>query len=326
MFGRGDRFTYLECLDCGSLSLQDAPPLGEYYPPDYYSLADRGAGDHGAGDSSPARRSAMRLMLRSRLAAGAAVAAGRRVGVHAEAWTRLLGGSGLRLDSRILDVGCGDGHRLRTLRRFGFTHVTGIDAHLPREMDDAGGIVLSRKALDALDGPFDLAMFHHSFEHMADPDAVLAHVRRLLAPAGLVVIRVPLAGSWAWRTFGVDWVQLDAPRHLFLYTPAGLGRLAARAGFEVRDTVFDSGPFQFWGSELYRTGTALAGSGSVDGQPPPTASRAQVRAWRSQAKKLNAAGDGDQAAFLLTKGAAPPGPAAGLASPAAPANEPGERR
>ena len=300
MFGLGGSFTYLECPNCGSLALQDVPlSLAEYYPSSYYALTD--CGDTGGVRTSAARSTAMRLLLRSRRVGRAAVALGRVAQSPVQPWTCLLGGAGLDLGARVLDVGCGDGHRLRTLRRFGFRHLTGIDAHLVRETGHADDILLSRQGLDELQGMFDLVMFHHSFEHMPDPATILGEVDRLLAPSGLLLLRVPLAGSWAWRMYGVDWVQLDAPRHLFLYTSTGLGMLAARLGFRLRRTVYDSGPFQFWGSELYRQGTTLQESGSVNGSPPPTATGDQIERWGKKARKLNAAEDGDQAAFLFTK-------------------------
>lgn len=300
MFGLDGSFTYFECPNCGSLALQDVPlSLAEYYPSSYYALTDRG--DTDGAKSSAVRSAAMRLLLRSRGVSRAAVALGRVAPSPVQPWTGLLGGAGLDLGARVLDVGCGGGHRLRTLRRFGFRHLTGIDAHLLHEIGGADDIVLSRRGLDDLDGLFDLIMFHHSFEHMPDPPTILGEVDRLLAPSGLLLLRVPLAGSWAWRTFGVDWVQLDAPRHLFLYTPRGLGMLAVRSGFRLLRTVYDSGPFQFWGSDLYRKGTSLQESGSMDGSPPTTATRDQIERWEREARKLNAAEDGDQAAFLFTK-------------------------
>ncbi len=300
MFGLGGSFTYFECSNCGSLALQDVPlSLAEYYPSSYYALTDRV--DTGEEKTSAANGAAMRLLLRSRGVGRAAVALGRTARSPVQPWTGLLGGAGLDLGARILDVGCGDGHRLRTLRRFGFRHLTGIDAHLVQETGVADDIVLSRHGLADLQGEFDLVMFHHSFEHMPDPPTVLGEVARLLAPSGLLLLRIPLAGSWAWRTYGVDWVQLDAPRHLYLFTRRGLETLAVRSGFRLRRLVYDSGPFQFWGSDLYRQGTSLQESGSLEGSPPATATSDQIERWEKEARKLNVAEDGDQAAFLFTK-------------------------
>lgn len=57
-------------------------------------------------------------------------------------------------------------------------------------------------------------MFHHSFEHIADPFETLCSVRRLLS-SGTCLIRIPIVDSWAWENYGVNWIQIDAPRHFF---------------------------------------------------------------------------------------------------------------
>src|SRR5256885_2327700 len=84
-------------------------------------------------------------------------------------------------------------------------------------------------AASELDGSWNMVMFNHSFEHLPEPVQVLRRVARLLSPDGVCVIRIPVAGSYAWRRYREDWVQLDAPRHLFLHTTASLGKAAAAA-------------------------------------------------------------------------------------------------
>jgi hypothetical protein len=69
-----------------------------------------------------------------------------------------------------------------------------------------------------------------------------------------------------------------------------------RSGFELREIVFDSYEFQFWGSELYERGLKLAGT-----NPKAHFRHKQLRAYRRQAESLNAAGDGDSACFYLWK-------------------------
>src|SRR6185369_3591426 len=100
-------------------------------------------------------------------------------------------------------------------------------------------------------------LFNHSFEHMEEPVKALVLARERLAPHGAVVLRTPVAGRAAWREYGVDWVQLDAPRHFFLPTEDGMRGLARAAGFKVERVLYDSTGLQFWGSEQYRRGIAL---------------------------------------------------------------------
>ena len=82
-------------------------------------------------------------------------------------------------------------------------------------------------------------------------------------------------------------------------TPRGLEAAAERAGFEVKRCVYDSAPFQFWGSEAYERGRTLENavpSGFL-GLALHVLGRARYlpAVWLLNRRKL-----GDQASFLLT--------------------------
>ena len=93
-------------------------------------------------------------------------------------------------------------------------------------------------------------MFHHSLEHVDDPEAALSLCRKRLEPQGRVLVRIPVP-HYAWRRYRDRWVQLDAPRHLHLMSERGFTQLVQRAGLVVAKVFYDSTPFQFWGSEAY---------------------------------------------------------------------------
>ncbi len=145
------------------------------------------------------------------------------------------------------------------------------------------------------DGQWDVIMFHHSFEHMEDQAGTLAMAKSKLAADGICLLRVPVV-SWAWKYYGVDWVQLDAPRHACLHTPRSLALTARAASFQIAKTIYDSRDFQFWGSELYRAGVPL-----VEGKKDLRRrfGRKQMQSFAIRAKELNQRGEGDQAAFIL---------------------------
>jgi hypothetical protein len=140
----------------------------------------------------------------------------------------------------------------------------------------------------------------HVLGHMHDPAAAVRQMADLLTDDGRVLLRTPLAESYAWRTYGTDWVQLDAPRHLHLFTVKNIEAMASAAGLRVVRTVYDSGSFQFWASEQIRMGIPLhaAESHLRDGKP---FTKTQLRAFRRRAAALNRQADGDQAAFLLAR-------------------------
>jgi SAM-dependent methyltransferase len=105
--------------------------------------------------------------------------------------------------------------------------------------------------LASLDQRFELIMMHHAFEHVPDPLETLGNLKRLLRPNRFLIMRIPVAASYGWRKYRVNWVLLDAPRHLFLHTIKSMMILADAFGLELADVQFDSDGFTFWGSEQY---------------------------------------------------------------------------
>jgi len=105
-----------------------------------------------------------------------------------------------------------------------------------------------------------------------------------------------------WSMYGVHWVQIDAPRHLFIHTETSLQRTATRAGLRVRDIIFDSTEFQLWGSEQYKMNIPLEDARSYQKNPERGIfTRGQMREFRRMAGRLNRTGQGDQAAFFLVR-------------------------
>jgi len=295
MFGLRDVFTYLECGDCGCLQLVDPPAdPAPYYPSDYYSYtAERGE-----------RLAWLKAWLKKRMA-GARLRGGDPLGswllrrFPVPPYLDWLAFMKLDLDAAVLDVGCGAGALLREMRRDGFRDLQGVDPFISADLDLGGGLRIHRRDLAAQGGHFDLIMLHHSLEHMPDQKDVMAHLRRLVRPRGWLLIRVPVVDSVAWREYGVDWVQLDAPRHLYLHTRRSLDRLAAGAGFENRRLLHDATGFQFWGSEQYRRDVPLRDSRSIASHPEhPLFDRAELAGFDHRAGELNARGEGDQAVFF----------------------------
>ncbi len=290
MYGSRETFAYFECAACGTLQIETVPgDLARHYPAGYYSL------DGGL----PKRPS-----LKRRLAAAWAYSRdGGLFGWAAHALKpnpemRLLGELGIAKDDAILDVGCGKGARVARLRQFGFSRAEGIDPHLDADVAMDGRKIARRARLDDVRGLYRLVMFHHSFEHLPDPHAAIAAARGLLAADGRILIRVPTCSSHAWATYGTDWVQLDAPRHLFLFSRDGFRQLAAAHDLKIVRIEDDSDAFQFWGSEQYRRGIPM-NDPRAHSKKAPLFDAARIAAWDAEAKALNAAGRGDQFAAVL---------------------------
>jgi SAM-dependent methyltransferase len=300
MYGTREVFEYVECGACGCLQIADVPAdLARHYSGGYYSL----------DAPTPKLAEGLRRRLRH---AQATHAFGRpsAFGWLASAfstppkhrrWLRLARAG---FDSRILDVGSGAGRLLSALHSEGYRHLTGVDPHIPETLELAPGLRILKGDVRSLEETFDVVMANHSLEHIPDQAATMDALRRLVAPGGTVLVRIPLCGTHAWRTYGVSWAQLDAPRHLYLHTERSLRLLAERSGLEVGAVQYDSTEFQFWASEQYQADIPLRDPRSLDARSWLVRHSRRIRSLKARAKALNAARDGDQACFYLTPGSA----------------------
>ncbi len=300
MFGMRDRFDYFQCSRCRCLQIQPVPmDLSRYYPDGYYSLSEEGDAFGGipqwcytmmGGALGPddLMRSHPSTEARDQALASRALA--------------YYFPEGLGPKPAILDVGCGSGSFLRAIRTLGFERLLGVDAFVPRELRHPDGIRVLKTTLPELDtgSRWDVIMFHHSFEHMANPHEVLRAAARLLADEGVCLIRIPVV-SFAWERYGINWVQLDAPRHLYLHSESSLRLVAEACGLEVSRVDYDSTGVQFWGSEQYLQDIPLLSERSLVQCGPQNSifSPEQLAGFDSQAAALNQQGRGDQAAFFL---------------------------
>ena len=297
MQGTDDEFNYLRCGTCGCQQIVEVPDdLGKYYPSDYYSFSDQGTGG--------LRETVTKLRDRSYFERTIPAVAGRLV-ASALPNPKLAAIARIRprRAARILDVGCGSGELLKELREVGYTNLAGVDPFVPSDLHLPGGITIRKTSMEDLgDESYDVIMLHHVFEHLADPRGSMRTIARLLAEDGVCVIRIPLAHSWASQHYGPLWMQHDAPRHLFLHTEKSMAHIAAEAGLDIVDKVYDSSEAQIWGSELYKQNISLLSvPRNVYGNPIRRLLSPRFIRYRAMTRRLNREGLGDQAAFYLRR-------------------------
>ncbi|MGA8755869.1 MAG: class I SAM-dependent methyltransferase [Stellaceae bacterium] len=299
-FGSMEAFWYLECVKCGTLQIETAPSdLARQYPPDY--LVSNCSNEQVSENSF---KGLLRHFVRQ-----------QRTGYLLNGWSPIgwaankirpddltpqllaLRPIGAQKKARILDVGCGPGYLLRRLCQNGYDQLTGQD---PFQKWTVPGIRVYDGGLEDLPGQFDLVMLHHSLEHTPDPLQILINLKRLLAPNGTLLVRIPLAASEAWTQYGVNWYQIDAPRHLVIPSVQGMNTLAQRAMLEIYRVKFDSNETQFLCSEQYRRGIPLRDMRSYYRNPYQTLfTRSEIADAKTRSRKVNRRGRGDQACFYL---------------------------
>jgi SAM-dependent methyltransferase len=145
----------------------------------------------------------------------------------------------------LLDVGCGTGRLGGSLKTLGIPRVVGVELN-PRAAAEARAMLdevvvadIEKDPLPFADGSFDCIVYGDILEHLVDPWTTLNSQRRLLTPAGAVVVSIPnvaywrnvldiLRGRWEYTASGT----LDAT-HLRFFTWAGIEQLLDQAGYRV---------------------------------------------------------------------------------------------
>ena len=296
MFGFRDEFEYYQCAECGCLQIKDIPSnISKYYPENYYSYSNK--------NNNTLKNVYMKgkqyleyKMAKQSLGQGNFIGKMLAKKYDYPTWSEWIKIAKLRLDSMILDVGCGAGDLLLAMRRVGFSKLTGVDPYLEKDIHYENEVTVLKRSLNELEGKYDFIMLNHSFEHMDDPLPTLNNIHRLLSADQFALIRIPVVQCHAWETYGVNWYQLDAPRHFFLHTEKSMEILAAQAGFKVSKIVYDSTGSQFWMSEGYVRGIPFA-----EQLKSPPFSKLERNKFDEKAKVLNQEGRGDQACFFLQK-------------------------
>jgi SAM-dependent methyltransferase len=142
---------------------------------------------------------------------------------------------------RLLDVGCGDGAFMSAMAGLGW-RAEGVDPDAAAiEGARAAALDVTEGTLAAVDDAehasrYDAITMSHVIEHVHDPAEDLQRVHRLLRPGGLLWIATPNLEALGHRRFGRDWLGLDPPRHLVLFTHASLDGLLRRTGLDPQPT------------------------------------------------------------------------------------------
>jgi 2-polyprenyl-3-methyl-5-hydroxy-6-metoxy-1,4-benzoquinol methylase len=137
---------------------------------------------------------------------------------------------------RLLEIGCACGFLLVAARERGFS-VEGVEVsrwsseYARREYGLA--VTTGTVATACLpESHYDVVVMADVIEHLADPPEALREARRLLRPAGRLLLLTPDVGSLTARLAGRHWWGL-LDDHYFYFSRDTLGRLLTREGFEV---------------------------------------------------------------------------------------------
>jgi SAM-dependent methyltransferase len=142
----------------------------------------------------------------------------------------VIRGLGLPRDARIVEIGAGTGGNIAMLEQFGEVQAV--------EMSDLARRIAREKTgrdflhgylpdnIPVAEGSADLICLFDVLEHVAEDEASLAAMRRLLKPNGKIVLTVP-AHQWLWSAHDVGL------HHMRRYSRALLRDRIEKAGYRI---------------------------------------------------------------------------------------------
>lgn len=127
----------------------------------------------------------------------------------------------------VFEYGVGAGWNLAGLR---CRRRIGLDvSEFVRGEVEAHGIEFVTESRSLPDHGMDVVICHHALEHVLEPVAALAEMRRLLKEEGVLLLWVPFEDEWRHRRFR----RGEQNHHLYSWNPQTLGNLIEACGFRV---------------------------------------------------------------------------------------------
>lgn len=254
-------FPVVRCPDCRLVYLYPRPDIAELatiYPPDYYSYHL----SMNAPDRTGKRSFVQSLFYRQqRKTLAAKVLPFLKVHAHGR-------------PLRILDVGCGIGSQLDSLKEMlPNSHTFGVEINeLAVEKARARGHHVARGRFEEVELPeasFDLIISVHVIEHVARPDLFLHKCRQLLTEDGIILIETPNTDCLDFKLLkNKHWGGYHAPRHWYLFEAETFQHLAKRLNLKILQARSYTSSV-FWNWTCHSLMTSVVGRKVADALFPP---------------------------------------------------------
>ncbi len=169
--------------------------------------------------------------------------------------------------ARLLEVGCGTGHNIEMLQRFGHVDAIEIDPAARSIAEDRLGRKVSGARLPKLAGikrgHYDLVAALDVVEHIDDDEATIAALAGCLKPGGKLLLTVP-AHQWMWSAHD------ELNHHKRRYSTRSLRKLVQGSPLKL-DRIGYFNSFLFPLAVTARLASKLTGRGGEDDKLPPRA-------------------------------------------------------
>jgi 2-polyprenyl-3-methyl-5-hydroxy-6-metoxy-1,4-benzoquinol methylase len=140
------------------------------------------------------------------------------------------------LKGEVLDIGCGTGAFLNTMKEAGWS-INGLE---PDVLARTKAVELydihpqsSEKLFDLKPATFNTITMWHVLEHVHVLHAYIKKIGELLAPNGKLFIAVPNYTSTDAEIYKENWAAYDTPRHLYHFSPQSMEKLVSMHGLKI---------------------------------------------------------------------------------------------
>lgn len=223
--GRDEQYSVVRCTNCGLVYLNPRPSEAEiarYYGEEYKPFQEI-AGILGMIE---------RIVVRVRTE-------------RLKKWVKKGG--------RILELGCGTGYYLASIRDTNLWEVAGVELS-PYAANFARGKlglpVSTGTIFDAAfpDEIFDAVIMRHVLEHVPNPSATMQEIYRVIKRDGRLILTVPNIETIEIKFFKASWHGWSLPTHFYLFSPETLSELLKKTGFVVEKLDYSALPNNWAGS------------------------------------------------------------------------------
>jgi len=235
----GLHFPYMRCANCDLIFLSERPTtesIGMFYPENYHPYSKPVQFDTSLKERSAPERLfegvEIRLVenLRKRLMKFLERKYPDDVIPAMQRFSRTP-----RRGALLLDFGCGSSWMLNRFRELKWATI-GMDfnetiVEQVRKDGHRGILVCNEGWAEIDDGSVDAVRMNHVLEHLYDPRPTLSNLLAKMTAGGRIHIAVPNPRGLSALLFRSKWFSLEAPRHVMLYSPKGLGKLLSDTGF-----------------------------------------------------------------------------------------------
>lgn len=136
----------------------------------------------------------------------------------------------------ILDIGCGTGAFLNTMKAAGWC-TTGLEPDENARAKANSMYQLNAKPSDELfklpAGSFNAITMWHVLEHVHQLHEYVSQLRHLITENGRIFIAVPNFTSYDAQHYKEHWAAYDVPRHLYHFSPQSMKALMKAHGLQV---------------------------------------------------------------------------------------------